>query len=81
MVVRSDRTSLFEQGLFSNLSLLGSVALVALLQLAAIYLPLMNAALGTTPLTVRELSICITLSLVVPLAVEIEKVVKRMRAA
>lgn len=74
--IRSDRTFLFKQGLFSNLPLLGSVVLTFILQLGVIYLPYMNDVFKTSPLTLNELGVCIVLSLVVFHAVELEKWVK-----
>ena len=40
LAIRSERESLFRQGLFSNLPLLGAVLLTFALQLATIYVPL-----------------------------------------
>jgi Ca2+-transporting ATPase len=77
MAVRSDRTFLFKQGIFSNPSLLGSVVFTFLLQMALVYLPVMNKIFRTAPLTWQELTYCIGMSLVVFHAVELEKWVKR----
>ena len=76
--IRSDRTFLFKQGLFSNLPLLGSVVFTFILQLCVIYLPFMNDIFKTAPLSLEELSICLILSLVVFHAVELEKWLKRI---
>jgi Ca2+-transporting ATPase len=76
--IRSDRTFLFKQGLFSNLPLLGSVVFTFILQLCVIYLPFMNDIFKTAPLSLEELSICLVLSLVVFHAVEFEKWLKRI---
>lgn len=73
MAIRSDRESLFTQGLFSNLPLLGAVLLTFLLQLATIYVPWMNVVFNTAPLSLSELLFCVGLSLVVFIVVEIEK--------
>jgi P-type Ca2+ transporter type 2C len=77
MAIRSDRRSLYKQGLLSNLPLLGSVILTILLQLAVIYLPFANTLFKTQPLSAAELAICFSFSLVVLFAVENEKAVKR----
>jgi P-type Ca2+ transporter type 2C len=77
MAIRSDSRSLYKQGLLSNLPLLGSVILTILLQLAVIYLPFANTLFKTQPLSAAELAICFSFSLVVLIAVEIEKAVKR----
>jgi Ca2+-transporting ATPase len=80
MAVRSDRTFLYQQGIFSNLPLVGSVLLTFLLQLGLIYIPAMNKIFHTMPLTWQELLFCIGMSLIVFHAVELEKWIKmRMR--
>lgn len=78
MGIRSDRQFLFQLGIFSNRPLLGAVFLTLALQLGVIYLPFANEIFKTQPLTLKELSICILLSLVVLSAVEVEKLVKRI---
>jgi len=74
--VRGERSYLFQQGVFSNLPLLGAVLLTALLQLAVVYIPALNAIFRTQPLSLRELGICIGLAAVVFHAVELEKWVR-----
>jgi len=71
--IRSERESLFSQGLFSNLPLLLTVGFTIGLQLMVIYLPLFNQIFGTRPLAPDELALCFTLPLLVLVAVEIEK--------
>jgi len=73
LAIRSERESLFTLGLGSNRALLGAVLLTLALQLAAIYTPIMNVILKTTPLTAAELTVCLTLPWVVLVAVELEK--------
>ncbi len=80
MAVRSERTFLYRQGLFSNRPLLGAVLLTFLLQMALIYVPAFNTLFGTRPLDMEELGLCLGLSLVVFHAVELEKWV-RLRLA
>ena len=78
--VRSDRTYLYKQGIFSNMPLLSAVMLTFVLQMAVVYLPFMNEVFKTQPLSLRELGICLVMSVVVFHAVELEKWVKmRMR--
>lgn len=77
--VRSERTSLFRQGLFSNLFLTGAVLLTFILQLGILYIPALQQVFSTQPLSLNELAICIVLSLLVLLAVEAEKLVRRKR--
>lgn len=73
LAIRSQRESLFTQGLWSNRSLVGAVLLTLALQLALIYLPALNAVFHTQPLTGAELAFCLLLSSGVFLAVEGEK--------
>lgn len=73
LAIRSERQSLFQQGLFSNLPLLGAVALTFLLQMATIYLPFLNPIFHTAPLTAAELVFCLALSGAIFVLVEVEK--------
>lgn len=76
MGVRSDRTFLYRQGLFSNMPLLSSVMVTMLLQLAVIYVPFMNDIFKTQPLSLTELAFCMIMALIVFHAVEMEKWIK-----
>jgi Ca2+-transporting ATPase len=80
LAIRSERRSLFEQGLFSNKPLLASVLLTMLAQMATIYVPALNTVFKTVPLTAAELFLVLGLSSVVFVAVEIEKFFKRRSA-
>jgi len=75
--IRSDREFLWQQGLFSNLPLLGAVVLTFILQLGVIYLPFANELFKTQPLSLNELLICVGASAIVFHAVEFEKWIKR----
>ena len=77
MSVRSARDSLFRIGLFTNLAMLGSVALTLVLQLAVIYVPFLQRVFRTTALSVSDLLVCVFLSMTVFWIVEIEKWWKR----
>jgi Ca2+-transporting ATPase len=77
LAIRSERDSLFSQGLFSNLPLLSAVIFTLLLQIATLYLPIFNSVLKTDPLTASELLLCLGASCVVFVVVEIEKWVRR----
>ena len=77
LAIRSERASLFHQGLFSNLTLLGAVVLTFALQMATIYVPLLNPIFNTAPLNARELLFCLLLSTIVFFCVEIEKLLIR----
>ena len=81
LAIRSDRESLFRQGLFSNKPLLGAVALTFALQMATIYLPFLNPIFKTEPLTLNELLFTLALSSVVFFAVELEKLFRRKKMA
>lgn len=77
MAIRSDRQSLFTQGVFSNKLLLLAVFITFAAQLAIIYVPVLNKFFNTQPLTWDELLIAVGVSFVVFLAVEFEKLMKR----
>jgi Ca2+-transporting ATPase len=73
MAVRSEAHSLFRIGVFSNPSLLGAVALTVALQLAAIYVPALQAVFKTEALSASELGLVAILCSLVFIAVEFEK--------
>jgi Ca2+-transporting ATPase len=75
--LRSHRESLFSMNIFSNRLLLGAVVVTVILQLIAIYTPFFNDLFNTTPLTGEQLFICVALSSVVFIGVEIEKLLMR----
>lgn len=77
LAVRSERESLFAQGLLSNRPLLGAVILAFLLQSATIYLPILNGVFKTEPLTFPEMAAALGISSVVFFAVEADKWIKR----
>ncbi len=79
LAIRSDRESVFTQGLFSNKPLIGAFVLTFALQMATIYVPFLNPVFKTEPLTAAELSFTLALASTVFIAVEIEKWVKRRR--
>jgi Ca2+-transporting ATPase len=73
LAIRSERDSLFTQGLWSNRPLAVAVLLTFALQMATIYLPWLNSIFKTESLTPDELAFCLSMSAVVFLGVEIEK--------
>ncbi len=77
LAIRSEKQSLFSLGLFSNLPLLGAVALTFALQMTTIYVPFLNPIFNTAPLTMPELAFCLLLSAIVFVVVEIEKLLVR----
>jgi len=79
LAIRSERESLFSQGLLSNKPLLGAFALTFVLQMATIYVPVLNRIFRTEPLTAEELAITLAFSAGVFLAVEAEKFFKRKK--
>ena len=79
LAIRSERESLFSQGFFSNMPLVGAFLLTLVLQMSTIYVPLLNPIFKTEPLTLAELSFTFAMSSMVFLAVELEKLVLRRR--
>ncbi|TDB38078.1 MAG: cation-translocating P-type ATPase [Actinobacteria bacterium] len=77
LAVRSDRQSLFSQGLRSNMPMLGAVGLTVVLQLATIYVPFLQPIFKTEALAPAELAAALAISSVVFFAVEAEKWRKR----
>ncbi|MBA4178112.1 MAG: ATPase [Leptothrix sp. (in: Bacteria)] len=81
LAIRSERDSLFTQGLRSNLPLLAAVALTLALQLATVYVPALQPLFRTQALSAGELALCFALAVVVFAAVEIEKAWRRRARA
>jgi len=73
LAIRSERDSLFQQGLLSNMPLLGAFLLTFALQMAVLYVPILNPIFKTEPLSGHELALYLALSSVVFVAVESEK--------
>ncbi len=73
LAIRSERESLFAQGLSSNRWQLGAVVLTALLQAATIYVPALNPVFKTEPLSLMELLVCLSASTIPFAGAEIEK--------
>ena len=79
LAIRSEKESLFRQGLLSNKALLGAVLLTFILQMTTIYVPVLNPIFKTVPLTLYELAITLILSSLIFWVVELEKWIKRNR--
>jgi P-type Ca2+ transporter type 2C len=79
MAIRSEKESLFQQGLFSNKALLATVVATVTLQLMTVYVPSLNPVFKTQPLSLHELIIVLALSTVIFFAVELEKLIRRSR--
>lgn len=73
LAIRSERESLLNQGLLTNLPLLVAVGATAALQVGTIYIPTLQRLLNTQPLSAFDLSLCLGAALIVFLAVEIDK--------
>ncbi len=73
MAIRSERRSLFQMGLFSNKPLLVSVLFTFALQLAIIYSPFFQTLFKIVPLSWKDLMLCVGVSTIIFIAVEIEK--------
>ena len=80
LAIRSETDSLFTQGLRSNLPLAGAVLSTFALQLAVIYVPALQSVFRTEALTAGELALCLACAVVVFLAVEAEKWIRRRSA-
>jgi P-type Ca2+ transporter type 2C len=73
---RSERVSAF-RGLFTNRWLWAAIALSLVLQLLVIYVPLLNRAFGTTPLSIGDWALCVALASAVLWADELKKLIVR----
>jgi Ca2+-transporting ATPase len=77
LAVRSERASLLRIGISTNLPMLGAVLLALALHLGVIYVPALNDIFATRPLPAFDLAVCLALSSLVLVAVEIEKALVR----
>ncbi len=77
LATRSDRYTLSQIGPMTNKAMLGAVLLTFLLQLAVIYIPFLQQAFNTVPLTLAELGISFALSTVVFFAIELFKLISQ----
>ena len=79
--IRSGNDSLFKAGLFTNKPLFGLALFVALGQIAALYVPALNAFLRTSPLAGNDLLLCIAAGALVFVYAELEKIFLRRAEA
>jgi Ca2+-transporting ATPase len=77
LAIRSERESLFTQGVFTNKPLLLSIAATIGFQLCAIYVPTLNPVFKTQPLSAFELLSVLGLSSIGFFAAETAKWIKR----
>jgi Ca2+-transporting ATPase len=75
--LRSHVESAFRLPFFGNPLLLVAIGLTLVVQLGAVYLPFFNDIFNTNPLTVEQLALCLILSTVVFIGVEVEKLLIR----
>lgn len=73
MAIRSERRSLWTIGIFSNRAMLIAVGLTVGLQFLVIYVPFMQDFFQTAALTFEQVVICLVLSLITYVGVEIDK--------
>lgn len=79
LATRSNTDSIFSIGFLSNRLMLVAVAITFLLQMALIYVPFLQEFFNTEDLPLRDLLIALVTSLVVFIAVELSKLLKRQR--
>jgi Ca2+-transporting ATPase len=77
LAIRFERESLFSGGALSNRMLIVALLLTFALQMAVLYVPWLNPIFKTEPLSLYELAVCLVLSSVVFVGVEIEKALVR----
>jgi len=77
LAVRHERASLFDRGNAANPWLYATLIATFALQMAVLYVPWLNPIFRTEPLAADELAVCLLLSSVVFVAVEIEKALIR----
>jgi P-type Ca2+ transporter type 2C len=75
--LRSHRESTFTLPLFGNKLLIGAIVVTIALQMLAVYLPFFNDIFGTNPLTAEQMALCLVLSTIVFIVVELEKLLLR----
>jgi Ca2+-transporting ATPase len=72
---RSDEHTVFKLGFFRNKVLIGSISLAILLQLAVIYVPFLQAAFKTYPLSFQDWAIILSASIGLFLLEELRKTI------
>lgn len=77
--IRSEKKFTFQNSVLNNYRLLVAVILTVLLQLVVIYLPAANALLKTQPLKLQDLLLCMGGALLIILAVDTEKAIRKRR--
>ncbi|MHB8110922.1 MAG: calcium-translocating P-type ATPase, PMCA-type [Syntrophorhabdaceae bacterium] len=80
LAIRSEKLSLFTQGLFSNKSVLVAVVISFLMQVAVVYVGPLNVLFKTRPLSLQQFGLCVGIASIIFIAVESEKQVRRFRS-
>jgi len=80
LAIRSERDSLFQQGVFSNPWAVGAVALTIALQALVVFVSPLQRVFHTVALTPADLGWCVGLASVIFVGVEIEKAFQRRGA-
>ncbi len=75
--LRSHKESVFNMNPLGNRFLLYALLITVAIQISTVYLPFFNNLFGTRPLTMGQLLLCLALSTVVFVAVEVEKLLIR----
>jgi Ca2+-transporting ATPase len=78
---RSELQSVFQLGLFSNRSMIYSVATSALLQLIVVYVPFAQRIFATKPLPISSLTLCLVASSIPFFGLEVGKWLLRRRGS
>jgi Ca2+-transporting ATPase len=79
--VRSQHESVFRRGLFRNRPLTFAVLLTIGLQVAILYVPVLQRVFRTEPLPVVDLAIIAAGSALVLVVLELAKIIRRLRLA
>jgi Ca2+-transporting ATPase len=74
---RSEKCSVFSLGFFTNRSLIYAVLSTVLLQLAAIYIPILQTAFRTVPLTLSDWGMIIPLASTTLIVMELIKYLEK----
>lgn len=78
LAIRSNTESVFKIGLFSNRLMVIAIATTFFLQMVLIYVPFFQRFFNTKPLSARDLIFALLISVIVFVAVEIEKWIRRI---
>jgi Ca2+-transporting ATPase len=74
---RSDRYSIFSLGLFTNKYLVYAVLITIILQLMVVYVPFLQTAFRTVPLSLSEWGVVLALASTTLISMELVKYFKR----